>query len=480
MNAAEAAARVAELQRRRQSYPLAYASLWDRPSPRTSQRRALSLVAGPNTLLTLILGGNRTGKSEAAAMWAVAAAAGRDAIHNGPEGRVCWVERWLARNGLPPSTVPWTGPGEVWVGSPTFASAVKQIRPKLARWAPHGTRARSWTDKGSEGELFLPGGGVITSKAYRQFDQDPQTWEGSRIRAAVLDEQPNRHANLTAAFSRLIDDRGKAMMPVTPLRGRVDWLYRDVVQAAPAWLRVAELHGADNPHIPQDWRELMLAAVPVWQRASRDVGAFTQPEGAIYPFSRGVHVVEPIEIPVEWIRWVGIDWGVRNPHVVWAAEDPRGRLWAYRELALRRATPAPAVTGRRLIEYAQELEAGEPEGLGLTTVYRGADSAEPWSINEAAEFGWWVNPIEKPAGSVVQGIELVEALLSILDGMTLEPIEPRLFIFRTCPVLIEEMEGYRWADPRPGQAPHPDPACPDHGCDALRYLVMLRHSMGFR
>ncbi len=466
---------LAELKRRQEAYPLAYARLWHHETPRTSQRRALSVSSEEGALLTLILGGNRTGKSEVAAMWAIATAAGRDAVHRDPGGPVRWVERWLQANDLPADLIP-PGPGRVWVASPPFASAVEQIRPKLARWAPAGTRPRAWTHKGGEGELHLPGGGVVVSKAYRQFQADPQSWEGASIRGLVLDEQPASYANLSAGFARLVDTRGRALCALTPLRGTADWLYRDVVHPAPDWLRVAHLHGEDNPHIPQDRRELMLSAAPDWQRASRDRGAFTQPEGRVYPFERGVHVVEPFDIPPDWVRWMGIDWGGRAPHVVWAAEDPQGNLWVYRELAPRRDTNEPAIPARRLLAWSRDLEAGD-EGA---TVYRVADCADPGAIQEAAEMGWWVSPSQKGQGSVLAGISLLEALLSPTDPLTLAPQEPRMHVFVTCPVLAEELISYRWSEARAGQSPRPDPTCADHGADALRYLVRHRQALGFR
>ena len=67
---------------------------------------------------------------------------------------------------------------------------------------------------------------------------------------------------------------------------------------------------------------------------------------------------------------------------------------------------------------------------------------------------------------------------------------PRVRFFRGCvPVLREELEGLRWDGPkpgrdpsehRPGKAPRPRPGDPDHGVDALRYIVLMRREMGFR
>ena len=411
-------------------------------------------------------------------MWIVAQAAGSDATHQRGRVPVRWVQKWLALNALPEGLVR-PGPARCWVASPTFAAAVEQIRPHIKRLCPEGTRFVSWTHKGGEGEVRLPNGGVIVSKAYRQYDADPQTWEGANIRAALLDEQPNSHENLTALTSRLVDQRGQVLNTVTPLRGRADWLYQQLVREPPPWLRIAYLYGEDNPHIPQEWRRLMLSTQPEWQRASRDKGAFTSPEGAIFRLDPALHDCDPFEAPVEWLRWVGIDWGGRAPHVVWAAQDPRdGVLYIYRELAPRRDQTQPAISDRQLVEWARQHEEGSPDA-GRSTIFRVVDSESPGAVTEALSQGYVVIPARKGPGSVLEGLTMLESLLQTTDPITMQPCMPRIRFMRgRCPVLRAELEGIRWAEEKPGREPHPHPADPDHGVDALRYIVQMRPALG--
>lgn len=462
--------------------PLAYARLWH--SERTSQRDALRNVRGDGVFITILLGGNRTGKSVAAAQWAIAQAAGVDAHVKSAAGkRLYFVEAWAKANGIPLEQIP-EGPGRMWVSSPTFASAVEQIRPHLRTFAPSDTKYLRWDDKRSEAEMRLPNGGVIVSKCYAQYDADPQTWEGANIRGLVLDEQPNSRACLTAGLSRLVDQQGRVLWPLTPLRGKGDWLYRQLInpqpgeEPPPPGFFVHTLHGADNPHIPQAWREMMLASVPEWQRASRDIGAFTSPEGAILPFSRADHMVAPFEIPRNWRRFLGVDWGHRKPHVIWLAESPTGDLFVYRELWYRRSETEPAITDRALCEeIARVNKALEPPGVMLLGV---ADSESPGAIIEASLCGLSLSPAAKGPGSVVQGLTLMESLMATTDAITLQPIRPRLRFFISCPVVAGEIEDLKWAKVRPGVDPQPDPACSDHGPDALRYALQFRASMGLR
>lgn len=457
--------------------PIAYSELWDRPHPRTSQRRTLLALTEPGVKMLSILGGNRAGKSDVLAQWAVAQALGRDArIERKGYDAIYPVQRWLSVNGLPDSLVP-EGPGRIWVGSPTHASAVEQIRPKLAHYAPQGTRKVSWDNKGGEGELHVPGGGVIVSKAYKQYDTDNQTWEGANLRGLGLDEQPNSRDNLTAGISRLVDQGGKIVNALTPLRGKVDWYYRDLVLTPPDWIRIRFLWGEDNPHISQSELALLIAATPAWMRSARARGEFVSPEGAIYPIEQHIHIVDPFPVPDAWLRWQGWDWGARSPHVVWVAEDSKGDLYCYTECAPRRSTVEPGVTDRALVGMAKEVEGTLSPN---TTIYRVGDSESPGAIQEAASQGLWIIPAHKGPGSVVNGITLVQALLSTVDPVTMAPQRPRIYLMRgRCPVLQGELEGMRWAPEREGQDPKPDPACPDHGPDALRYILMQRQMMGF-
>jgi len=456
--------------------PLAWSELWNQMEPRTSQRRALLALADPGVKMLSVLGGNRAGKSDVLAQWITAQAGGLDARIERPCGPLYWVRRWLSINGLPESLIA-PGPGRVWVGSPTHASAVEQIRPKLAYYAPQGTRKVSWDNKGGEGELHYPGGGCIVSKAYKQYDADPQTWEGANLRAIGLDEQPNSRDNLTAAISRLVDQGGKIVNALTPLRGKVDWYYRDLIRQPPDWFRVRHLWGEDNPYISQSELALLIAATPAWQRAARARGEFVSPEGAIYPLDHNLHLVDPFPIPDGWIHWQGWDWGARSPHVVWVAEDRKGDLYCYGEVAPRRSTTQPGLTDQAFIKMARDEERAPKNA----TVYRVADSESPGAIEEAAAQGLWLFPATKGPGSVMAGITLLQALMSTTNPETLELQRPRIFIMKgRCPLLQEELEGMRWAEERDGVDPHPDPACPDHGPDALRYIVQYRQSMGMR
>lgn len=469
----EAARAAAELERRRRARPLAYAMLWDQAEPRTSQLRSFRAGLGARGLV--LVGGNGTGKTWVAALWALIQALGVD--H--PD-----VVAFADRNGLDLARGVPPGPGLVWVCSETFEAAREQIRRHLSALSPEGARTRGW-EVARQGELLLPNGGRIISKAYVQYLMRPQTWEGAQIRAVVFDEQPPNELCMGAAFARTRSLAKEAvpggrwfwLLAYTGLNGK-DWLYRRHVATPEAAVPVRWIHGADNPHLDQDQQAAIIASFPAWQRAARERGEFASPVGRRLPgFDRAVHVLDASQMPTieaTWLRWVGVDPGSRHPHAIWVAESAAGDLYVYREYAPRLTTAQPGLAATEWIATCKAFDATD----GAVSRYRVADSADPGFLTEAARAGWVCLPAAKGPGSIEDGLNLIEAYLA--TSYLGQPRRPRLYISSDCPVLIAELEQLRWLPEQPGKAPATDPACEDDGIDGLRYILLLRRAMGRR
>lgn len=457
--------------RRERATPLAYADLWH--SEQTSQREALRPLTDAGVLALLIQGGNGAGKSDLLAMWAIASAAGRDAYVMRGRRRFYWVRAWLERNNLPDDVITHADPQIVWVGSETYGAARQQIRPKLLAYAPEGSETIGW-DSDREGHLQLPNGGLVLSRAYQQYRRHPQSWEGAEIGGAAFDEEPPA-ALYSTALQRMRKRGGRVVNALTPLTGTGGEFYRTLIapDVRPEWLAIAQIWGEDNPHIDQQFRRAAVATAPPSLRQSRDRGDWSAPAGQIFALSDAHDITPGWAPPAGWLRWVGVDWGGRAPHVVWLAESPEGILYAYRELAPRRTKDEPAVSDRWLIEEAQRLGKQDPKAR---ICYRVADSENPGGITDAARLGWWLQAAKKGPGSIAEGIGLMELMCETRDPQTGEERPPVLRISRTaCPALWAEMAGLTWA---PGKQV-PNPNQPDHGPDAVRYVVLYRRSLGY-
>jgi hypothetical protein len=57
-------------------------------------------------------------------------------------------------------------------------------------------------------------------------------------------------------------------------------------------------------------------------------------DGVAFPeWRQAIHIIDPFEIPEEWVRFRSLDWGYAKPYAChWFAVDYDGRLYCYREL----------------------------------------------------------------------------------------------------------------------------------------------------
>ena len=80
----------------------------------------------------------------------------------------------------------------------------------------------------------------------------------------------------------------------------------------------------DNPHLTQDGEyETMLLSLPEVERKRLLSGDWDVAEGAAFrEFSRELHVIDPVEVPYNWVRVRACDYGYSAPScVLWGALD---------------------------------------------------------------------------------------------------------------------------------------------------------------
>ena len=112
----------------------------------------------------------------------------------------------------------------------------------------------------------------------------------------------------------------------------------------------------DNPYLMQtDDYMVMLSSLPEVQRKQFLEGDWEAFEGAAFPeFSKYVHVIEPFEIPHNWVKFRACDWGYASPACcLWIAIDFDNYLYVYRELYTQK------VTADLFARKVLELEHGE-------------------------------------------------------------------------------------------------------------------------
>lgn len=175
-------------------------------------------------------------------------------------------------------------------------------------------------------------------------------------------------------------------------------------------------------------------------------------------FDVAVHVREaPVE-QAGWRYYGGMDFGYRAPTVVlWAGQDPQGRLWILAERSER------ACTLEQHLRIMRDAQWPAPEWFGVDPAGAQANSQTGESDIQrmrAAGFG-----VRHMPSRIREGLEHIRARLRPACG------EPRLLVSARCATLIRSMESYHYPENRPdSEDPVKDGA--DHAVDALRYLVL--------
>lgn len=240
----------------------------------------------------------------------------------------------------------------------------------------------------------------------------------------------------------------------------------------------------DNPRYfdlkTQDWTEEgreyiegILGGLTGVRLARYRYGIWAAAEGTVYEDSwdRARNVIKRFDIPLEWPRYMSLDFGYVHPFVCkWYAEDNDGRLYCYREIYM---------TKRLVEEHAKQVKQlskwGQPGGDPLPRIIYADHDAEGRATFER-HTGLITTPAHK---AVSEGIQAVSARLRPAgDG------KPRLLYFEdalverdqelarmkkpTC--TVEEFDSYVW-DTRGGQKKGEQPIKEsDHGMDTDRYL----------
>ena len=220
----------------------------------------------------------------------------------------------------------------------------------------------------------------------------------------------------------------------------------------------------DNPYLATDGRyEQMLKALPPTQRKQLLEGNWDVNEGAAFTeFNLDDHVIPPFQIPVNWERAKGIDYGYASESAcIWATLDPSdGTLIVYRELYQK------GLTGEDLGRRITEMELPDPfsvAGVLDTAAWNRTGTTGPTVGESLVRQGHKLRRADK---NRIQGkIQIHEYLRLQGSG------RPKLQIFNNCPNLIRELQGIPLDKSNPEDV---DTKAQDHAYDALRYLIMSR------
>lgn len=184
------------------------------------------------------------------------------------------------------------------------------------------------------------------------------------------------------------------------------------------------------------------------------------------------HTCDPVELPLAWKRYVGVDWGFAAPWaVVWAAIDPDGRVWMYREIYQAGVGEADQALKILASEDDHEYIAAR---WADDSMWNKLGDAKPIADVYAAN-GVALTPAGKSSVSRVHGWQRWHSYLAEAPACPMHRAHgwetcPKVHIFRTLPKLWWELSNLPHSSR--GNPEDADTAAPDHLCDASRYLLI--------
>jgi hypothetical protein len=316
-------------------------------------------------------------------------------------GKTTFGPPWLQRE------IKARGPGDYLVAAPTYPLLYVKALPEfrvlfekrlgLGRFVSSPIRRFECSPAGLD-SLF---GGRFSHKPTTIFfahASDPEGLEAATYKAAWLDEAGQKKFKLAsweAIQRRLSTSQGRVLFTTTPYY--LGWLKTRVADRAendPDY-DLVRFESIANPAFPKEEWARMQNTLPAWKFDLFYRARWTRPAGLIYDNWTDADKVAPFDIPPDWPRYVGIDFGGLNTAALYYAEDPEtGIYYAYKIYH-----PGEKRTAAR---HVQEIQDGEPD---LTAV-GGAPSEDQWRM----EFKSAGLVVKKPPISDVEvGIDRVYA-----------------------------------------------------------------------
>ena len=224
---------------------------------------------------------------------------------------------------------------------------------------------------------------------------------------------------------------------------------------------------SDNPYLSREGDyEAMLLSLPEQQRKQLLEGDWDIKEGAAFTeFNRDIHVVEPFNIPHNWVKFRACDYGYGSySAVLWFAVSPSEQLIVYRELYVSK------VLATDLADMINELEAqdgGMRYGVLDSSLWHKRGDTGPSLAEQMIMRGCRFRPSDRSKGSRVSGKNEIHRRLQV-DEFT---EEPRLVFFNSCTNTISQLPALPLDKKNPEDV---DTRAEDHLYDALRYGIMSR------
>src|SRR5512139_186293 len=241
-------------------------------------------------------------------------------------GKTSWGPWWLAEE------IERQGPGDYLAVTATYDLFKLKMLPEMKR--VFVDLLRRWTWQASDRVLYR---NSDKSRIILRSANAPEGLESATAKAAWLDEcgqDAFRLEGWEAVQRRLSLSQGRVLGTTTPYN--LGWLKSEIYdrwRGGDPDYNVIQFTSLMNPIFPRAEYDRAKRTQADWKFRMYYRGEFTRPAGMIYSdYSEDMHLIDDFDIPAEWPRYVGVDFGAINTALIWIARNPdKNTFIAYRE-----------------------------------------------------------------------------------------------------------------------------------------------------
>jgi phage terminase large subunit-like protein len=200
-----------------------------------------------------------------------------------------------------------------------------------------------------ERALIRRKGGGESELWFRSYEQGRQIFQGFELDGFWPDEECPQDV-YEEGLVRLMTRKGICTLTFTPLQGLTELVQNlQESEGEEASIKIVQCGWEDVPHLDENEKRKLYAALPPHQRDARTKGIPQLGSGAIYQVSEDEIKVPDFELPAHWPRAYAMDTGWEWTAAVWGALDREAGV-VYLYSAYKRGQAEPPV-------HAQAIQA---------------------------------------------------------------------------------------------------------------------------
>ena len=163
--------------------------------------------------------------------------------------------------------------------------------------------------------------GGTSTLTFKSYEMSQDKFMGTSIGVIWLDEECPRDV-FTQCITRTATTDGLTYMTFTPEHGLTPLVHDFMNDIKPKQYLITASWD-DAPHLDDATKEQLLSVYSPMEREMRSKGVPSLGSGVIFPIADEDIIVDPFEIPSDWIKIIGIDLGFDHPNgAALVAKDP--------------------------------------------------------------------------------------------------------------------------------------------------------------